>query len=59
MAEEAIKVVKTQTALEDKVGGRTTFSGMTVHEIITELVQIKETKLAEKVKSDFKVTNNF
>ena len=54
LTDDANKILKAHTALEDKVPGQS-FAGRSVNETILELIMAKEIKLAEKIKSDFKV----
>lgn len=55
MCEEALKLLKLQRELEDKLQENNGFVGKSVHETCKTLLEMKEHKWADKVKNDFKI----
>lgn len=56
MCDETIKLMRFQREVEDKVpGAKNRFTGKSVHDTCQLLLEMKETKLAEKFKNDFKI----
>ncbi|XP_057651566.1 vacuolar protein sorting-associated protein 16 homolog [Diorhabda carinulata] len=56
MCDETIKLIRFQREVEDKVpGAKNKFKGKSVHETCKLLLEMKETKLPEKFKNDFKI----
>ena len=53
LTDENHRLLKCQTALEDKLGQ--TFTGMTLKQMVENLLSLGELKHAEKLKSDFKM----
>ena len=54
LVDEQHKLLKCQASLESKIPG-SHFVGMSLHQTLSNLLQSDENKLAEKVRSDFKV----
>ena len=55
LAEDHHRLLKAQSNLEEKLGR--TFLGQTLHQTMSDLIQYDEIKLADKLKSDFKLTD--
>ncbi|XP_050500351.1 vacuolar protein sorting-associated protein 16 homolog [Diabrotica virgifera virgifera] len=56
MCDESVKLIRFQREVEDKIpGAKTKFIGKSVHDTCKLLLEMKETKLVEKFKNDFKI----
>ncbi|ENN73876.1 hypothetical protein YQE_09530, partial [Dendroctonus ponderosae] len=55
MCEETLKLSKFQRELEEKFQSENKFVGKSVHDTCKILLEMKDVKLAEKVKNDFKI----
>lgn len=55
MCEENLKLLKLQRELEDKLQIENKLVGKSVHDTCKILLEVKEPKLAEKLKNDFKI----
>ncbi|CAH1261291.1 unnamed protein product [Diabrotica balteata] len=56
MCDESVKLIRFQREVEDKIPGtKTKFIGKSVHDTCKLLLDMKETKLVEKFKNDFKI----
>lgn len=55
LCEENLKLLKLQRELEDKLQVENKLLGKSVHDTCKSLLEMKEVKLAEKLKNDFKI----
>lgn len=55
LCEENLKLLKLQRELEDKLQVENKLVGKSVHDTCKSLLEMKEVKLAEKLKNDFKI----
>lgn len=53
LCEEALRLSKHQRDFEEKLND--TFSGLSVHDTCKKLLELREVKLAEKFKSEYKI----